>query len=503
MTAIAERRTRRTYLAAGLAGGLSLLAVVMLVVGTVTLSNSREGEAVGIDDRPHDRFPATSNGVLAVTDDEGELTSVVVLTLLPTGQGGSIVTVPVNADSSAGFGLERLPLDESFDADDPESIVTPLENMLSITIQRSLIVDPAGLAELLEPIGSVEVDVPHDVIDAAASDAETDDSGEEQDGGASDDRGGDDALGEEADVNGTADLDADDVVVAAGERTLDAEQIADALTATDTNAPDYDQHDIEAAVWAAMASSAPASAPSTAAAPSGAAGSVAPDPAAGSAAPVDVEELLERMWQGEVGVRDVTLATLAAADNPDDLDVVLLDRRDTSLIFAQISPGLVSTPGGGLNIRVVAGFDDEQIAESAGLFETTSDLLRTFIGEMLAVENTVVSADSAPTGAPEVTVVEVSSEQFLADTELAAEALFGEAEVRLAERVLDGVDIHVTLGMTYIERELDLLALAILADDAEGSGESVPANSTDPSTPTSAGVSSAPASGRDSDEDDE
>ena len=115
MTAIAQRRRRRTVVAAVAASALVCLAAVMFVVGVVTLSNSREGEAVGIDTRPREVFPATPNALLAVTDDEGRLGSVVVLTLLPDGIGGSIVTLPPNADSTAGFGLQRRPLDVLFD----------------------------------------------------------------------------------------------------------------------------------------------------------------------------------------------------------------------------------------------------------------------------------------------------------------------------------------------------------------------------------------------------
>ena len=46
-----------------------------------------------------------------------------------------------------------------------------------------------------------------------------------------------------------------------------------------------------------------------------------------------------------------------------EVDVVLIDRRDSNLVFAQISPGLVSTPNTGLTVRIVASFTDEQLAE--------------------------------------------------------------------------------------------------------------------------------------------
>lgn len=474
MTAIAERRKRRTVTAAVLAVVLSMVAAVMLVIGTITLSNSREGEAVGIDERPHETFPTTPNAVLAVTDDDGALASVVVLTLLPEGQGGSIVTIPVNADSTAGFGLQRRPLDEMFDADDPDSLVAPLEEMLSITIQRALIVDPEGFAELIAPIESVQVMLPHDVVDSVVEpdvdDAAVDDA-------VIDDPAVDDSA---VDVLGEAVVD-EGLLVASGPQTLGPEEIAEVLTAIDDGVAAYDQHDIDVAVWDALARSAPITTPPE---------PVPVDTSGRPAAPADGEELFDLLWQGDVGVRDIALITLPAGENPTEVDVVLLDRRDSNLVFAQISPGLVSTPNSGLKIRVVASYTEEQLAESDGLFVSSADVVLGFIGQMLAVDNSVVSADSAATGAPEVTLVEVSSEQFLEDTERAAEALFGEAEVRLADRVLDGVDIQVTLGMTYITRELIIRELARQNGDAdaEGSEESVPGSATDSSTPATLGT---------------
>ena len=97
MTAIPRRRRRRTVVGAVSAVLLVVAAGAMFVIGVITLSNSQEGEAVGVDERPRVRFPATPNAVLAVTDERGRLASLVVTTLLPEGQGGSIVTMPVDS----------------------------------------------------------------------------------------------------------------------------------------------------------------------------------------------------------------------------------------------------------------------------------------------------------------------------------------------------------------------------------------------------------------------
>ena len=64
------------------------------------------------------------------------------MTLLPDGVGGSIVMVPANADSTAAFGTQRRPLNEVFaaDGDDIEAFTSSVEEMLSITIERTQVV---------------------------------------------------------------------------------------------------------------------------------------------------------------------------------------------------------------------------------------------------------------------------------------------------------------------------------------------------------------------------
>ena len=69
MTALAQKRKRSTVI--GFVGMVLLVvaAASMFVVGVVTLSNSEEGEAVGVDLRPIVALPSTPNALLAVTDD--------------------------------------------------------------------------------------------------------------------------------------------------------------------------------------------------------------------------------------------------------------------------------------------------------------------------------------------------------------------------------------------------------------------------------------------------
>lgn len=453
MTAIAARRRRRTIAGAVAAIALVCAAAVMFVVGVVTLSNSQEGQAVGVDTRPREVFPATPNALLAVTDDEGHLGSVVVLTLLPEGVGGSIVTVPPNADATAGFGVQRRPLDMLFDPERPDDFVVAVEDMLSVTLERSAIVGPDEFAALIEPLGSLQVVLPDAVIDSDEIDSQADAEEEPDDP-----------------VDAAVDGAVDGVVVTAGPQTLSPDDVAVVLTAIDDSVSSGAQHPIDVAMWSAIADATPLISAGTSS-----------NVDAVSSPPATVDELVVRLLSGEVAVRDIASDEPSAAINPTDADVLVLDRPDVALVFAQVSPALVSTPNPGLKIRVVAQYTDEQLAQTDGLFGSTSDVARGFIDQMLVLQNNVVSADTTRVGAPDVTVIEVTDPRRLEETQAAAEVLFGRAEVRVAEVVLEGVDIEITLGMTYLIREMVRVGVGV--DDApETSTDDTATDDTVPST---------------------
>jgi hypothetical protein len=413
VTALAARRKHVTVVGAVVALILVMSASVMFAVGVNTLSNSQEGEAVGTDDRPREQFPVTPNALLAVEDDDGDLVELVVLTLLPEGQGGSIVPVRVDADATSGFGEQRRPLDEEFDPDDLEALVGAVEEMLSISLERAALVDAEVLESLIEPIGTVPTD-------------------------------------------------GDVAVESSAPQSLTPAQSVEVLTVArpDANAAHAD----DVAVWEALGSAAPLVTPPE---------PVPTDDLGRPIEPATVEELFGRLFEGPVGVRD-----LAPSPTPPQgsrrLDPSVIDRRDSGLVFAQVSPALVSTPNPGLKMRVVAPFTEAQLAENGGPFESTTELMVDFIGRMLFSQNNVVSAATAPSGAPPVTVIEVIDPRFLEQVEESADDIYGPAEVRLADTVLEGVDIEVTLGMSYLARELERSE----SGRDESAGTSVPTSAT-------------------------
>ena len=168
--------------------------------------------------------------------------------------------------------------------------------------------------------------------------------------------------------------------------------------------------------------------------------------------PATVADLAAQLLAGEVQARTLITRAPSEVENPTGTDVVIIDRRDANLVFAEVSPGLVSTPNTGLSVRIVAPFSDEQI-EASGEYESTSELMLGVIGEMYFFQANVVSVDTQPApdgGAAAVTLIQVAEERFIADMEAIAPIVFGESEVVLASTLIEGVDVVITLGTDYI-----------------------------------------------------
>ena len=418
MTAIPRRRRKRTFVGFGLAVLLLAAAGVLVGVAAGTLRNSQAGQAVGIEERPVAFLPSTPNALLTVEGDDGELTSIVVLTLLPSGRGGTVVTMPVNADSDAGVGEEPIPLDAAYEQLEFDDFVGLVESMLTIAIEQAESVDAERLAELIAPVVPIDVVLPEDVVDSSTL--------------------------------GTG------IVAVEGEQDLRGLLVVDALTATDTAGSAYDHHDVDVAVWSGLAANAPV--PVSSEMPRDESGDPLP--------PTDVDELVQRLWEGPVRVRDLQVIPFdvpadgesgAPVDDPGDAAVVRIDHRDTILVFAQISPALVSTPNPALSFRLEIDFTDEQLLAGGANFETASDLARQLIGELLFFGSNVVSVDLTETGsgAQSVTEIAVADEWFLPDMNEFAPILFGESNVELATELIDGVDVVVALGSDYLRREVD------------------------------------------------
>ncbi|MFK8024322.1 MAG: hypothetical protein AB8G26_10220 [Ilumatobacter sp.] len=437
MTADPFARRRATRAGAVLAGLGAIVLIVVAVVAVSTLRNSREGVAPEIDERTVVEFPDTPNAAVAVVDDLDRLTALAIAVLDPSGTGGSLVTVPVNVDRTSGFGGVREPVSRRpfrpGNDDDALALIAELEPVLSITIERALVLGPDDLFELLSPYTPLQVDVPQRV--------------------------------EDSDTPGSG------FVVGAGDRTVDAEQLVGALTAISIDESSYEQHDVDVAMWRGVAATL-----------RGSDVVVERDDDGRPLPPADADELLDRLLAGRLGVRDMAIdpVSAASADNDSGADFVLIDRLDTILVFGAVSPGLVSTPGEALTLQLVVGFDDDDVSalgvDADGTQLTKASVTRRLIGDILFGGADVRSVDLAesPSSVPETTTLVLADAGIEDAARAISELYFEDAEVRVPARVIDGVDVQVILGLDFLDKRAEQLAfdLAVADDLTEVDGES-------------------------------
>lgn len=425
MSAIARRQRLldRLMIAATVA---AVVAVPVLgYTGVRAVLDSTGGRDARGDNLPIQTFPSTPAAAWFVTDDDGGLAAVAVLVLDPSRQGGSLVDLPVNAD--IGFVPEaRKGLHEVFAEEGVEGAMLGVEALTAVSLEFGFESDAEGVAALLGPLGTLNVD-----------------------------------LAVEVDVPGWS------APLADGVAALDPGTVAAVVTEpAATSAGGFDGHRANVnAIW-------------TAAAEANGSGSrpAAPDPAL----PTNQAEFLDRFFAGRVGTRPIlaeplddddeasssstttlpddgsastdvvasTSSTTApdggapSTTDPDDAagstgdPLVMLDRADAVFVFASIAPGSMSGPAAGLLFRLEAppGYDAE--------VKRTVEVLLYFGGNVVSVDSTI---------APRPDTVFIVPDEVNRDEAEATNGIFGDFSFVEPQVRIDGVDLTVVLGTEYLE----------------------------------------------------
>ena len=396
-----------------------VLAAGLGAAGYAAIANTTDGQVVG-GDTPEVTFPATPTATFAVVDDRGTLSSLAVLTVRPAdddgapGLGGTVVPVPISADSSGGFGDERAPLNETVDLFGPETLDDEVPLLLGVGVDELFVFDEDELADWLAPVGAIEVELPAPVSDAAGVQ-----------------------------------------IAAAGLQTMSPEEIAAVLSAADPTVAGADRYPVDVAIWRAIAD---------------VAGDGLTNPLASpvdtTAAPAAGPDVLGLVTSGPMAVQPLRATPIVSLDrNPRGVDAVALDRPEVLVIFGHIAPSKVAAPNPGYNFRVVSSYSDDQLAGATRL-----DVAYTATEALLGVDANVISVDTSAGEAATPTVIEVSDESLAAAAATLSE-VFGPVEVRIADRRIAGVDVVATLGTEYLNRLDMTAAVATTAPTSEANGE--------------------------------
>ena len=412
MTAIKERRTRSTALAFAAAVFGLAAAAVLGVSGVRSLSDSTVGrQAEGQRDAlASQRLPFTSTALVGVIDDEERLTSAAVWILEPDGVGGSIVGLAASADAASGTFDTLSPLAAVYEIGGVQEFLTAAERLTGLSFDVVEIVDPPRFAQLLSPLGDLAALLPIPFADAS-----TEQRWE------------------------------------AGNVTLTPPGAARAITATDPAIADWSYEPARAAVWQAVADRVGAGI-----------GSVAPIASDRDVpTPTDLEQFSDRLFGAAVDFRALSfrpidpdrvasqlLAPYVGVSGTVDA-VVAHDRAEMVMLFGAAAPGRLGAPLDAPVFRVVSPFGDGDLE---GLDLNSSDVLKWAIdGLFFAQANIVSVADLPDTDVPDVTQLVVADPEVSGAVREVYAPLFGEIEVVPATVRIDGIDVEVTLGRTFLD----------------------------------------------------
>lgn len=383
MSALPERRRRRT-LAMFATTVLVLLAVPFIgYVGARAVLDSTGGRDAQAGDLPTQAFPSTPSAMALTVDDDGDLAGVTVFVLAQSGVGGSIISVPVNSD--VGFSPDsRRSLQQVYAEGGVDEMVFAIESLVLVSVNFVAELGPDETAGFLLPYEPFTVTLTHDVV----------------------------IEGDDGD---------DDETISKGTVVLDAANAAQVLTAGAGEGDENVRRGNLDAFWVGLAE---------------AVGTGRPTTQQLEYSPGSFDDLVARLFAAPVQSRGIGVYELVGDENPDDLDVVQLDRSEAVFIFAAIAPGSMSAPAAGPVIRLEApaGYDLE---------------VKLTIDKLLFLATNVVSVDT--TAAPRADTVFLVPDEANRTRAQTTDVIFGDIVFENPSVRIEGIDVTIVLGTDYLE----------------------------------------------------
>jgi len=391
LTASAELRQSYTQRAA-IAVGLSLIVVVVLgVIGARTLASSTIGSEAGNGDvATAVAVPETTTAFIGVVDDEGTLQSAALMVLHPSGVGGAIVPFEAAADISAGRAELIIPLRDALDAGDSSLFTLDAESITGLTFDFIEVVTPSELTEMLGVDGTVTLDLPQSVVANSG------------------------------------------VEWLQGRSSVSAQEATELLS-VGGGAPFEVGADLHSEVWRGLSALA--------------AGSSGSSGGTDAVAFASINEVVSALFAGVVETRTLNLYEVEGSDRT----LAYYDWAETLLVAGHLAPSRVAAPYSSAVVRVIVPFSDDDLVETG---KAVSDVAVIAVRRLSDVGLNVVSVSTGPNAdaeqAPEVTEVWTGDDSAVTDAASAFSELLGEVVAREGDYEVDGIDIVITLGTSFL-----------------------------------------------------
>ena len=396
MTALPERRRRRTVTAV-VAGVVAALALPGgLFVGVTSLLNSTSGDNVGTDDTI--AIPSTPAALVVGVNNRNEVVMSAVFALAPGGSGGTIISLPVgaNAKKVASSPVHRLA--DTYATGGIDAYALDVEGTLNVSFSLVQQVSTGDLASMFTSLGERTV-----VLDRAVTD--TDGDGETV------------------------------TLVSAGEQVLSPGQLAEALMAAPVGARESERLPIHKAVWSAVAGpSAGEGSPDDAGA--GPTDTTAEAPTE-VAEPTDLLTYFSQMRSGELRHWQLGAELITdPARNPAGLDLYALDGAEVIMVMASVIPSAVSISSNNVTFLIDSPFQDVAVTREA--------VLRlAYLGA-----NVILVRESSD--APQAKTVVYYNDDLVRNGLEEYPTYLGPIEFARTDEVIDRVNARIVLGQDFL-----------------------------------------------------
>jgi len=402
VTASAQLRRRYTQQAAVAVAVSFTLAIILAIVGARTLASSTIGsEAGGDQDETVIALPETTTAFIGVVDDDETLQSAALIVLDPSGVGGAVVPFEAAADISAGRADSVMPLRDALDAEDSTFFALEAESLTGLTFDVVEIVTASELADLLGGAGAVSLKLPPSVVSGAG------------------------------------------VQWLQGRSSVSIEEATE-LLAIGGDAPAEFGARLHAAVWNGIVNQL--------------SGSSDAQPADGGASPGSADEVIAALFADDVETRSLHLYEVEGSDGA----LVFYDWAETLLVASHLAPNRVTAPYASAVVRLLVPFTDDDLE---GTERTVSDVAVVAVRRLSDVGLNVVSVSTGVNAdvaqAEDVTEVWTGDESLVTEAAASFSELLGEVVARKGDYVVDGVDVVIILGMSFLS-DLDRQLVADL-----------------------------------------
>lgn len=375
MTAIASRQRSRMLAALACGVGAALVLPVGVVLGARTILGSEGGSAVDGSGGP--LMPVTPAALLATVDGEGELTTLSVVVLDPSGVGGTVVVVAAGARTEVPVGAQSVRLADAYATGGIEALAREASGVLDVSFSAVAAVKSDELAVLLSAVPPVPVTFDESVVNTVMQPP-------------------DPATTTTVRSRSTTTTSIEPVLVPvstqlfpAGASTLAPADLVAVLTAVRIGEPETDRLPRTARIWQAIAAAGPVGSP----------------PAEGDrGVPADVPGFLSRLMSGPFQVW--SLAAAPVEEPGAAAGLYALDRAEVVMIMASVAPSsLILHSESTVVVQIDSSFNNAAITRkvverliAAGI---PVGLIRELAGTPPIEVTTLVATDGEMLGAAE------------------------------------------------------------------------------------------------------